>query len=227
MANQATFDVVKEVENRINELSEQSDFDTKMVRAVSGDVFKRIEDKNIENVLALCEQLLEKRKWALGVVAYDWAFRMKKQYSEETFYVFENWLKMYVSGWGDCDDFCTHAFGELLKQHNSLIDRVLMWTEHPDFWVRRAAAVILIVPIKKGVLREKVPYAIADKLMKDEHYLVLKGYGWMLKVLSIYESEDVYSYLLRNKAHMPRISLRYAIEKLDKDKKAILMENEA
>ncbi|MCM1568670.1 MAG: hypothetical protein NC081_04400 [Roseburia sp.] len=41
---------------------------------------------------------------------------MKKQYSESTYDIFYRWLKNYVKGWGDCDDFCTHAFGELLRQ---------------------------------------------------------------------------------------------------------------
>lgn len=218
-------DVVNELEIRISEISKQPDYTTGMIRSISSSVFKLIEDKSIDNVLGLCERLLEKRKWALGVVAYDWAFRMKKQYTEETFYIFEKWLRKYVKDWGDCDDFCTHAFGELLSQYNNLIDKILIWTEHPDFWVRRAVAVILIYPIKKGKLRERYPFVIADKLMKDEHHLVLKGYGWMLKVLSTVKPEAVYDYLIRNKNEMPRVSFRYAIEKFDIDKKAILMED--
>lgn len=27
-------------------------------------------------------------------------------------------IKDYVRGWGGCDDFCTHAFGELLNHVN-------------------------------------------------------------------------------------------------------------
>jgi 3-methyladenine DNA glycosylase AlkD len=224
MAKLLNIDVINELENRLVELSKQPDLTTGMVRAMSANVFKLIEDKGLENVLELCEQLLEKRRWALGVVAYDWAFRMKKQYKKETFYIFEGWLKKYVRSWGDCDDFCTHAFGELLLQYNSFFENILEWTEHKDFWVRRGAAVILIYPIKKGKLTEQLPFLIADRLMKDEHHLVLKGYGWMLKVLSTVKPEDVFEYLKTNKSQMPRISLRYAIEKFDKDKKTILME---
>jgi 3-methyladenine DNA glycosylase AlkD len=218
-------DIVNEVEKRLDELSKQPDFATGMIRGVSSSAFKLIEDKSIDNVLSLCEVLLEKRKWVLGVVAYDWAFRMKKQYTEGTFDIFERWLKEYVRGWGDCDDFCTHAFGELLSQYNNLIDKILIWTDHPDFWVRRAAAVILIYPFRKGKLQERYPILIADKLMMDDHHLVLKGYGWMLKVLSTVKPDDVYDYLIKNKARMPRVSYRYAIEKFDKEKKIILMEN--
>lgn len=197
---------------------------TGAIRKISAKNFQLIKDHHIDDVLNLCEQLLEERKWELGVVAYDWAFKMKKQYTEETFIIFESWLKKYVTDWGDCDDFCTHAFGELLSQYNHLFEKIVKWTEHPAFPVRRAAAVILIYPIKKGRLGDIDPYIIVEKLYNDDHYLVLKGYGWMLKVLSQYRPEEVYQYLLQNKQQMPRTAFRYALEKLEKDNKVILMQ---
>ena len=55
-------------------------------------------------------------------------------------------------GWGDCDDFCTHAFGELIRQDKRLFEQVLSWTQSSDFWVRRASAVVLIPAISKKEL---------------------------------------------------------------------------
>jgi 3-methyladenine DNA glycosylase AlkD len=217
-------DLVMEIKSQLGESSKKTGLTTGKVRSVSSSVFKLIEDKNIDYVLDLCESLLEERKWEPGVIAYDWAYRMRKQYTPEIFQRFEQWLKRYVRGWGDCDDFCTHAFGELLGQYNSLFERVFEWTVHPDFWVRRASAVILIYPIRKGKMYEIDPFTIPDALMNDEHYLVLKGYGWMLKELSRSEPDAVYEYIMRNKVRMPRLSLRYAIEKFDKEKRAILMD---
>jgi 3-methyladenine DNA glycosylase AlkD len=187
-------------------------------------VFRVIEDRRIDMVLDLSEQLLDDRRWACGVVAYDWAFRMRGQYSERIFARFEAWLEQYARGWGDCDDFCTHAFGALLGQYDHLFDRILPWTEHPDFWVRRAAAVILIYPLRKGQMQRIDPFIVPDRLLRDEHPLVLKGYGWMLKELSTRRPDDVYQYLLAHKTQMPRVAFRYALEKLDADRKAALMQ---
>lgn len=214
-------EILQEVRTR---LQDPSGLTTAQVRSISSQVFSMIEDRQLDPVLNLCEQLLGDRKWACGVVAYDWAFRMRRQYSERTFITFEAWLKEYVRGWGDCDDFCTHAFGALLGQHAYLFDRILAWTDHPDFWVRRAAAVILIYPLKKGLLQGVDPFVVADRLLRDEHHLVLKGYGWMLKELSTSRPDDVYQYLLRNKPHMPRVAFRYALEKLDAARRAALMQ---
>ena len=60
--------------------------------------------------------------------------------------------------------------------------------------------------------------------MNDKHDLVLKGYGWMLRVLSQIDPNSVCEYLIRNKNTMPRVSFRYALEKLDREKKMLLME---
>jgi 3-methyladenine DNA glycosylase AlkD len=215
-------EILHEVRTR---LGDPADLTTAQVRSISAQVFSMIEDPRIDLVLDLCEQLLDDRRWACGVVAYDWAFRMRRQYSERTFATFEGWLETYVRGWGDCDDFCTHAFGALLGRHGHLFDRILTWTEHPDFWVRRAAAVILIYPMRKGQLQGMGPFTVADRLMRDDHHLVLKGYGWMLKELSESRPDDVYQYLLAHKADMPRVAFRYALEKLDAARKTALMQS--
>ncbi len=34
------------------------------------------EAKSIENVLRLCGELLEEHSWTLGVIAFDWAYRV-------------------------------------------------------------------------------------------------------------------------------------------------------
>lgn len=217
------FNVVDESKNRINILKEESKLTTGRVRSISSSLYKSIEDKNINEVFQLCEHLLDERSWALGVIAYDWAFRVRKQYNEKTFLVFENWLKTYVTDWGDCDDFCTHAIGELIVQNNELFNDVIKWTEHPDFWVRRAAAVSLVYPIRKNKYEGLNPLLISDALLNDNHHLVLKGYGWMLKVLSQREPDVVYDYLSKKKDIMPRVSFRYAIEKLSKEMKENLM----
>lgn len=93
------------------------------------------------------------------------------------------------------------------------------------FAVRRAAAVVLIYSIKYNKYSKINPYVISDALMTDEHYLVLKGYGWVLKVLSESDPEHVYAYLLKNQGTMPRLAYRYALEKFDKQMKQQLMGN--
>lgn len=174
-------------------------------------------------MLGLCGELLELRDWAAGVIAFDWAYRVKGQYTADTYPVFYRWLKEYVRGWGDCDDFCTHAFGELIRQHKELFPKLLDWTADGDFWVRRASAVALIPSIMRDDYAGLDPYAIADSLLEDPHDLVQKGYGWMLKCLSQVDRDGVKDYLDVHCHDMPRVAFRYALEKFDRDTRARLM----
>lgn len=196
---------------------------TSDIRKLSAKLYRRIQDNTIDNILSLCEELLEERSWELGVIAFDWAYRVKAQYSEDTYEIFYVWLKKYVRGWGDCDDFCTHAFGELLRRYKSLFSKVKEWPKDEDFWVRRASAVILIPAILHKDYEGINPLMISDLLMSDEHDLVQKGYGWMLKSLSQVDKEAVTNYLIDNHAQMPRTAYRYALEKYDKETRKKLM----
>lgn len=193
------------------------------VRRLSGRLYRQAGVKEIGEALDLCEEFLARRDWAMGVIAFDWAYRVKDQYAEETYGVFYRWLKEYVRGWGDCDDFCTHAFGELLRQRKELFPQVLEWTGDPAFWVRRASAVVLIPSILRGDGEGLWPFAVADRLLADEHDLVRKGYGWMLKCLSQQDPRGVEAYLTAHCREMPRVAYRYALEKLDRETRTRLM----
>jgi 3-methyladenine DNA glycosylase AlkD len=89
--------------------------------------------------------------------------------------------------------------------------------------MRRASAVTLIVPARKGKFLNDI-LEIADKLLVDKDDLVQKGYGWMLKVASQTHQQEVFEYVIKNKNIMPRIALRYAIEKMPKELKTVAME---
>ncbi len=193
------------------------------IRKLSGKLYRQAGTKDSRQVFALCEEFLSHRDWAMGVIAFDWAYRVRAQYTEEVFPVFYGWLKEYVRGWGDCDDFCTHAFGELIRQYKGLFPCVLDWTEDRDFWVRRAAAVVLIPSILRKDYDGIRPFAVADRLLTDEHDLVRKGYGWMLKCLSQAEPEQVEAYLTDHCGDMPRVAYRYALELFDQETRKRLM----
>lgn len=219
--------IVEEAIGKIQELEENvpkgKHIITGDIRKLSAALYREIKDKNIENVFSICEELLEQRRWATGVIAYDFAYRVRKQYNESTYDIFFRWLKDYVRGWGDCDDFCTHAFGEMLRQKKFLFEKVITWTEDKDFWVRRASAVVLIPAIMKNDYDGINPLQISDRLMQDEHDLVLKGYGWMLKALSQADQKRIEEYLIENHEKMPRVAYRYALEKFDKETRNKLM----
>ena len=50
------------------------------IRKLSARLYRGIKDKTIDNVLSICDELLREHSWGLGVIAFDWAYRVKAQY---------------------------------------------------------------------------------------------------------------------------------------------------
>jgi 3-methyladenine DNA glycosylase AlkD len=109
------------------------------------------------------------------------------------------------------------------------------WAKSSNRFVRRGAAVSLIIPARKGLFLNDI-IEIADILLTDTDDLVQKGYGWMLKAASMSETfvkgsdevknehlRTVFDYVMKNKPVMPRTALRYAIEKMPAELKAEAM----
>jgi len=186
---------------------------TPVVRRVSAKYFSRVRTEARHRIYRLCECLCSSGYSEERTIAFDWAFRLRRQYTPSDFGMFESWLKKYVENWGACDDLCTHALGAFILQFPEFLPQVKSWTKSGNRWVRRASAVSLIYSIRRKKYLESV-FEIADRLLLDQDYLVQKGYGWMLKEASNNYPGEVFQYVASVKQVMPRTALRYAIEKL-------------
>lgn len=87
-----------------------------------------------------------------------------------------------------------------------------------DMWERRSA----IVATAHFILKQKQvddTFAIAEILVNDKEDLVNKGTGWMLRAAGDVDREKLICFLDKHAATMPRVLLRYSIEKLDKQQR--------
>lgn len=191
---------------------------SKIVDKIAKKYFTEIKDFEKKEIYNLCEELLKSGYNENQSIAFDWAFRIKKQYAKSDFKIFESWLKNYISNWGSCDNFCTHAFGYFLLEFPEFLPKTKEWAKSENRWFRRASAVIIIYPNRKDKYIEN-SFEIADIILEDSDDLVQKGYGWMLKEISNLYPEKAFDYVMKNKFKMSRTALRYAVEKLPKELK--------
>jgi 3-methyladenine DNA glycosylase AlkD len=187
-----------------------------VVTKIAERLFKQIEHLGKDAIFGFCEELLKSGYVEEAFVAYKWSDSLHDRYEPEDFEVFEHWLNTYVSNWAECDTLCNHTVGTFVEKYPQHVEKLKEWTQSQNRWLKRGAAVTLILPARKGLFLDDV-LEIADKLLLDGDDLVQKGYGWMLKEASKKHQQQVFEYVIKNKETMPRTALRYAIEKMPPD----------
>ena len=191
---------------------------TPVVRAISAKYYKQVKGLKKTDIFELCDRLLSYGTSEERTIAFDWAWQLRQQFEPSDFNILERWLKDHVNNWGGVDDLCRRALGCFICRYPRFLPKVFIWTKSREWHMRRAAAVILISPAKLGrALPETLKTSSA--LMNDGHYLVQKGYGWLLKEAYVKFPREVFRFVMKNKDTMPRTALRYAIEKMPPSKK--------
>jgi len=180
---------------------------------IAKEQFAAVKDWPKEEVFSLCENLWESNYLEETSMACDWVYRFRNDFKPNDFALFESWIERYVHNWASCDVFCNHTIGTFLEMYPKHVTKLKKWAKSPNPWMRRAAAVSLIIPARKKLFHKEV-FEVATILLHDTEDLVQKGYGWMLKAASESDQDAVFQYVMANKATMPRTALRYAIEKM-------------
>jgi 3-methyladenine DNA glycosylase AlkD len=192
------------------------------VTQISKMYFARIMNKSKAEIYQVCDELFQSGYLEESFIACNFSYYVKKEYQPGDFRIFEQWLNQYITNWATCDTFCNHTMGEFLQMYPEFIQQLKEFTMSSNRWLRRAAAVSLIVPARKGKFLHDI-LEIADMLLPDKDDMVQKGYGWMLKVASECHQKEVFDFVMLNKLVMPRTALRYAIEKMPAELKAAAM----
>jgi 3-methyladenine DNA glycosylase AlkD len=189
---------------------------SKTVTDIAKKYHSLIRDEGKYEILSLCDSL-----WASGMmeesfVACVWSEKLVPSLVPADFAILEVWVHNHVTNWASCDTLCNHTVGGFIRKYPEYITELKKWAGSGNRWVKRASAVSLIIPARKGEFRDDI-FEIADILLMDSDDMVQKGYGWMLKAASQAHQEEVFNYVMKHKAVMPRTALRYAIEKMPPD----------
>jgi 3-methyladenine DNA glycosylase AlkD len=123
----------------------------------------------------------------------------------------------YVNNWDLVDTSADPILGGwLFDKPRSILDR-LARSQH--LWSRRVAIIATFHFIKHGESRDTL--RIARRLLHDDHDLIHKAVGWMLREVGRRVSvADLRGFLSRHAHEMPRTMLRYAIEHLSASERA-------
>ena len=177
------------------------------------------------DVLNVCEEVLKKAQYSEEVlIGYGLiAPLVKANYDDDLLFRFEYWLENYASNWAHVDDLCIKTVYQFLMARPHLIEQTQPWSVSRVSWCRRASNVVWVKFIRRPMrgsvyyLKKDLVFENCDRLISDPDEFVQKSVGWLLKVTAQHHKKAVIDYIKNNFDSMQRSTIRYALEKVDKE----------
>jgi 3-methyladenine DNA glycosylase AlkD len=83
--------------------------------------------------------------------------------------------------WALVDGLAIHVAGPLVERFPVLEGALDRWATDPDFWLRRAAMLALLVPLRRGAGDFRRFSRYADRMLEEEEFFIRKAIGWVLR----------------------------------------------
>lgn len=198
---------------------------TGTVGKIANKHWKEVEISDKRQIFKICEELYSSDYCEEAFVVSFWVPKLADKFESQDLRVFKRWIESYVNNWAKCDGFCNHTIGSFIERYPDSVQEIKAWAKSENRWLRRAAAVSLIIPAKRGKFLADI-LEIADELLLDKDDMVQKGYGWLLKEASRLHQKEIFDYVVSKRKTMPRTALRYAIELMPQELRSEAMKRE-
>ena len=181
--------------------------------------FKGLILKDIQELLL--NKHHEVRLMGLLILVEKYEETKKKSNEKETKRIVDFYVKNLkkANNWDLIDLSCYKILGDYLvdKERRILYELI----KSKNLWERRAGIVSTLALIKKGELDDA--FELSKRLLKDEEELIHKATGWVLREAGKKDEARLETFLEENTKNVPRVTLRYAIERFpEKERKKFL-----
>jgi len=140
--------------------------------------------------------------------------KYKKEDSEKIYQYYLKHLNS-VNNWDLVDTSAPYIVGDYLYKNQKKSKILLEFSQSENLWIRRISIVSTLTFIKNNEFNQTLK--IANLLIYDDHDLIHKAVGWMLREIYKRDESLIKQFLRQNYAQIPRTTLRYAIERMDKE----------
>ena len=180
--------------------------------------------KYCELTLSEIEKLLESEYYEarMGAVSImDFQARNKKITADERKDLFNLYIRRHdrINNWDLVDRSAPYVVGGYLFDKPRTV--LYKLAKSKNVWERRTAIVSTYFFIRQDDLNDT--FNIAELLMNDKHDLINKAVGSWVREAGKRDKKKLLNFLNKYAATMPRTTLRYAVEKLDKNQKDFYM----
>ena len=193
-----------------------SDDDDAILGVRMGQVFalaKEFMDMPLDEVERMLESPFhEMRVGAVSIM--DFQARSKKTTDEQKKKLFDLYIRRHdrINTWDLVDRSAPWVVGSYLMDKPRKV--LYKLAKSKRMAERRTAIVSTLFFIGKGDVEDA--FKLAELMLYDKEDLIHKANGWALRFAGDKDRKQLLKFLDRHAADMPRVTLRYAIEKFDK-----------
>ncbi|MDH4944433.1 DNA alkylation repair protein [Sulfurimonas sp. C5] len=165
-----------------------------------------------ETILLLKSEYHESRLLALFILIFHFENASKQKQT-----IYELYLShtQYINNWDLVDSSAHKIVGSYLLDKNR--DILYRLVQSDSLWERRIAVVATLWFIKHLQLNDTIK--LAEMLLKDKEDLIHKAVGWVLREVGKQDKQLLINFLEKHSKVMPRVMLRYSLEKFSKEER--------
>ena len=177
--------------------------------------FKQLPIKDLQALLN--SAIHEHRMIALFILIKQ--YEKANQQEKKTIFYFYLKNTRNINNWDLVDISAPKIIGDyLLDKPRDILYRLC---KSKNLWEKRIAILATMAFVKNNEFEDTLK--ISEALLCDEHDLIHKAVGWMLREVGKKNQKIEEKFLKKHYARMPRTMLRYSIEKFDEKKRKFYM----
>lgn len=178
-------------------------------------VAKQYKDLSLKEIQKLLQSKIHEERLLALIILVN---QFKQADEDKQQQIFDLYLSntKYINNWDLVDASAEYIVGAYLIKRSKTILKTL--AQSKSLWERRIAIIATFQFIKQK--QHEHTFIIAKILLRDDHDLIHKAVGWMLREVGKRISEAIEeTFLQQYYQQMPRTMLRYAIERFDEKKR--------
>lgn len=183
------------------------------------EIAKSNKDLTLEEIQKALESKFHEERLCALLILVD-RYQKSNEKTKEEIVKFYLGNTKHINNWDLVDLTAPKILGKHLLNRNRKI--LFKLTVSDNLWERRISVLATFQFIKEKQFQDSLK--IAKMLLNDEHDLIHKAVGWMLREIGKRDLKSEEEFLKQHYKKMPRTMLRYAIEKFPEKKRLAYLE---
>jgi 3-methyladenine DNA glycosylase AlkD len=192
------------------------------IRAVAKDARRRHPELTHDELVALVRELWAQPVHERRMAAVELLGLFPERLGPDDVAMLEQFLRESRT-WALVDAIAPSIVGPLVEQHPEVGEVLDRWATDDDFWIRRAALLALLLPLRRGAGDFERFSRYADSMLDEKEFFIQKAIGWVLRDTGKKRPDLVYQWVLPRAARLSSVTRREVLKPLNEEQRASVL----